>query len=70
MSLNDVRQAYEQNYNEMLGIITKMGGDGKIKFHRKMQTPLYKKLKSLQRREHQLDVIENRMRSQQMMSYA
>lgn len=63
MQLNDIRKAYEKNYHEMSELIARMGGDDQIKFHRKNRTPLYRKLKELQRREHYLDEMENRLRA-------
>lgn len=60
MRLQEIRKKYDQNYDEMVETISKMGGEKKIKDHRKKQTPLYHKLKELQRREHQLDSLENR----------
>ncbi len=63
MHLHHIRKEYEKNYNEMLKVIAQMGGDDKIKFHRKHRTPLYQKLQQLQKREHYLDQLENKIRS-------
>lgn len=60
-SLNEIRKAYDENYRKMIEIIEKMGGDQEIKTHRKIQSPLYRKLKELQRYEHHLDSLENRL---------
>ncbi len=60
-SLNEIRKAYDDNYRKMIEVIEKMGGDQEIKSHRKVQSPLYRKLKELQRYEHQLDSLENRL---------
>lgn len=60
-SLNQVRQAYDENYEKILKIIEQMGGDDGIKSHRKEQSKLYRTLKDLQRHEHYLDELENRM---------
>lgn len=59
--LYNIRKEYEDNYRQMLEVIRQMGGDGQIKFHRKNRTPLYRKLKELQRKEHYLDKLENRL---------
>ena len=60
-SLSQVRQQYEENYKRILEIIQEMGGDDCIKQHRKQKSRLYKKLSDLQRREHHLDELENRL---------
>ena len=60
-SLNDVRKAYDENYKKMMEVIQQMGGDQEIKSHRKKQSQLYRKLKELQRHEHYLDAMENRL---------
>ncbi len=62
MHLHDIRKEYEKNYHEMLKVIAQMGGDDKIKFHRRNRTPLYLKLRQLQQREHYLDQLENKLR--------
>ena len=59
-SLSEIRRAYDENYRKMVEIIQQMGGDQQIKLHRKLNTPLYRKLRELQRREHFLDKLENR----------
>lgn len=64
-SISQVRQAYEDNYREIQTIIDQMGGNDRIKFHRKKQSTLYRQLKDLQRREHYLDELENRMHNYQ-----
>jgi hypothetical protein len=60
MTLLKIRKAYEQNYNEMLAIIDKIGGDKQIKYHRKRNSTLFRQLKNLQKIEHRLDTIESR----------
>ncbi len=60
-SLHRIRQAYDENYRQMLEIIQQMGGDEQIRFHRQRRSALYKKLKYLQRREHYLDEVESRL---------
>lgn len=62
MTLNEIRKAYDENYQNMLEVIRRMGGDGQIKFHRKNRTPLYQKLILLQKKEHKLTELENRLR--------
>ena len=64
-TLIQVRQEYESNYKKILDIITKMGGDEYIKFHRQKKSTLYRKLTELQRKEHYLDELENRMHTRQ-----
>jgi hypothetical protein len=59
MELQKIRREYDQNYQKIIEIITQMGGETKIKVHRKLKTPLYQKLKELQRREHYLDRLES-----------
>jgi hypothetical protein len=49
----------------MTEVISKMGGDQEIKIHRKKQSPLFRKLKELQRHEHYLDELENRLLNSQ-----
>lgn len=66
-SLSQIRQAYEENYQRMLDTIQEMGGDECIKQHRKKQSQLYRRLKDLQRHEHYLDELENRMMTHQTM---
>jgi hypothetical protein len=62
MTLNEIRKAYDENYQNMQEVIRRMGGDGQIKFHRKNKTPLYQKLIMLQKKEHRLTELENQMR--------
>ncbi len=64
-SLSQIRQAYEENYRSIEGVIAEMGGDDCIKEHRSKQSQLYRRLKMLQSREHQLDEIENRLITRQ-----
>lgn len=64
-SLNEIRKAYDENYQKMTEVISKMGGDQEIKIHRKKQSPLFRKLKELQRHEHYLDELENRLLNSQ-----
>jgi hypothetical protein len=61
MTLPEIRKAYDQNYRQMLEVIREMGGDSKIKFHREKRTPLYRKLKELQRNEHRLSDMESHL---------
>lgn len=65
-NLNQVRTAYETNYKAILDTIDAMGGDDHIKFHRKRRSQLFAKLKELQKREHYLDELENRMMTRQI----
>lgn len=64
MQLKEVRKKYDENYGKMLRIIQKMGGDDKIAEHRRKNTPLYRKLKQLQKQENYLDSLENRLLNQ------
>ena len=64
-SLSQVRQAYEDNYQMIIGVIQEMGGNENIKEHRREQSRLYRRLKDLQRREHQLDALETQMVNKQ-----
>ena len=64
-SLNEIRKAYDENYERMASLIQKMGGDQEIKTHRKKQSTLYRQLKELQRHEHHLDELENRLLNSQ-----
>ncbi|GAB4376312.1 MAG: hypothetical protein Kow0042_22500 [Calditrichia bacterium] len=61
MHLKEIRKNYDKNYQEMLEIISKMGGDDKIRIHRQKKTALYKRLKELQKREDYLNTLENRI---------
>jgi len=63
MTLKEIREAYDQNYHEMLKVIYAMGGDDQIRKHRHLKTPLYQRLRMLQRREHQLANLEDRLRN-------
>ena len=60
-SLNQVRQAYDENYQKIISVIQEMGGDDSIKSHRKEKSKLYRTLRELQRHEHYLDELENRL---------
>ncbi len=63
MDLQKIREEYDQNYQEIIATIDRMGGETKIKYHRKRRTPLYLKLKELQRREHYLDRLESKLQT-------
>ena len=65
--LSKVRQEYEEVYERIVNVISEMGGDSIIKEHRRKQSRLYRRLKELQRREHQLDALETRLSSSQHM---
>jgi hypothetical protein len=58
MNLREIREAYEQNYLEIQAIIAEMGGEGNILFHRKERSPLYRRLRELQKAEHRLNQLE------------
>lgn len=58
MTLREIREAYDKNYEEMLQVILEMGGEKYIEYHKKIQSPLYKKLQYLQRIEHRLSQLE------------
>jgi len=58
MTLREIREAYDKNYEELLRVIFEMGGEKYIEEHRKKQSPLYKKLQYLQRVEHRLSQLE------------
>ena len=58
MNLREIREAYQQNYLEIQAIIAEMGGEGNILFHRKENSPLYRKLRKLQQAEHRLNRLE------------
>lgn len=66
MQLIQIRRQYDQNYREMIRIIEEMGGDENIPLHKKSRSPLYLKLKKLQKREHQLDNLENNIRTKHL----
>lgn len=61
MRLKKIRDEYDQNYQRLIELIEKMGGEKNIPFHREERSELYRQLRLLQRREHQLDAIENRL---------
>ncbi len=61
MTLQKIRKVYEQNYQKMLEIITEMGGEKNIKYHREKKTPLFRKLRELQRVEHRLSDMESHL---------
>jgi hypothetical protein len=61
MQVNQIRKEYENNYREMVETIRQMGGEEKIVFHKKQKSALYKRLRQLQKREHQLDELENQL---------
>lgn len=63
MDLQKIREEYDQNYQQIIDTIDRMGGETKIKYHRKRRTPLYQKLKELQRREHYLDRLESKLQA-------
>jgi hypothetical protein len=58
MTLKEIREAYEKNYQEILTVILEMGGEGNIVYHKKKNTPEYQKLRQLQRTEHWLTKME------------
>jgi len=58
MTLREIREAYDENYERMLEVILEMGGEKYIEYHKKIQSPLYKKLQYLQRVEHRLSNLE------------
>jgi phosphotransferase system IIB component len=58
MTLREIREAYDQNYREMLELIMEMGGEGNIAYHRKCKTRLFIKLRNLQMIEHRLSNLE------------
>ena len=58
MTLREIREAYETNYQEILTIIMEMGGEGNIVYHKKKNTPQYQKLRQLQKAEHWLTKME------------
>ncbi len=60
-SLQQVRQAYDENYQKIIDTIHQMGGDDSIKSHRQEKSKLYRMLKELQHQEHYLDELENRL---------
>jgi len=58
MTLLEIRQAYDENYQELLTVIQKMGGEGNIPQHKARKTRLFLKLRKLQRTEHHLSKVE------------
>lgn len=60
-SLIQIRQAYDDNYAQIMNVIQQMGGDQNIKFHRKKRSSLFYKLQELQQKEHYLDEMENQI---------
>jgi hypothetical protein len=58
MTLREIRSAYERNYRLMVETIMEMGGEKKIAEHREKKTSLFRKLRQLQRTEHQLSDME------------
>ena len=58
MTLREIREAYEKNYQEIQTVITEMGGEGNIVYHKKDNTLLDQKLRKLQRTEHWLTKLE------------
>ena len=64
MALQDIHQEYDRNYQRMIEIITQMGGDGNIKYHREMNTPLYQELRKLQLNEHRLSALEDKFKNE------
>lgn len=60
-SLSQIRQEYDRNYQAMRDVIAQMGGEEAIPGHRKRRTALFRRLRDLQRLEHHLDALENRL---------
>ncbi|NOQ97790.1 MAG: hypothetical protein GQ561_06465 [Calditrichae bacterium] len=58
MTIFEIREAYDENYQKMLEIILEMGGEKNIQYHRRNRTPLYQKLQQLQHVEHRLSTME------------
>lgn len=58
MGRNEIRKAYDKNYQEMLEVIRKIGGENNIPDHRIKKTRLYQKLRELQKNEHRLTKME------------
>ena len=67
--LDEVRRQYDAVYQEMVEVIAMMGGEEKIKQHREFNTELYKRLRLLQKREHELDMLEKRLSGHQVVYY-
>ncbi len=66
---NQIRSAYDQIYREIVEVIQQMGGNDCIKQHRQRRSRLYQRLMELQKREHHLDQMENRLSNPQHMVY-
>ena len=64
MTLREIRNAYEQNYQLMVETIVEMGGEKKIAEHREKKTSLFRKLRQLQRIEHQLSDMEELLQTE------
>ena len=58
MTLREIREAYDENYQKLLKIILEMGGEKNIPYHRENRTPLYLELQQLQGIEHRLSTME------------
>lgn len=58
MTLHEIREAYDRNYRELIKIIIEMGGEKNIIFHQQKNSPLFRKLRQLQRVEHRLSKME------------
>jgi hypothetical protein len=67
--LDEVRRQYDAVYQEMVEVIAMMGGEEKIKQHREFDTELYRRLRQLQKREHELDMLEKRLSGHQVVYY-
>ncbi len=61
MDLHTIRKEYDKVYEEIVRLISEMGGEENIKLHRKAHSSQYRRLRELQHREHKLDALENRM---------
>ena len=68
MTIREIREAYDKNYQEILRVITEMGGDANISYHRKKRTRLYLKLRNLQRIEHRLSHLEEALAERESFS--
>lgn len=58
MTINEIRQAYEENYLEIQAVIEEMGGEGNVPYHKKENSTLYRRLRQLQQKEHRLNQLE------------
>ncbi len=67
MTLREIREAYDQNYQLILEVIGEMGGENKIAEHREKRTPLFQKLRQLQRIEHQLSDMEESLEGKELV---